>query len=296
MSWEKFETTASGKWVLAGEHAVLRGATAIALPLTDRVLKLRFIPDCSGELRVEPRDATQIIADLLQSLEDQWQNSDRSFPRPSGTLAIESTIPIGAGMGSSAALCVALTRWMKEPLSIPEDQIFEFARRLEHRFHGRSSGMDVAVILAGQPISFSISNDDVKIRTLGIRKLPNFSFHDTGMRARTSECILRVEQLREDTPVLAMSLDENMGSASRDAMEGLMLFDGGNSEAGITLIAQAMRKAQECYYSWRLVPAEAKHLEEDLLKQGALAVKLTGAGGGGFLVAMWNSFRKPQTA
>ena len=84
-----------------------------------------------------------------------------------------------------------------------------------------------------------------------------------------------------------MTLDEAMGSASRDATEGLLNYDAGNTTHGLKLIAQAMSKARECFYSWGLVPKEAEHLEEDLMAQGALAVKLTGAGGGGMIVALW---------
>ncbi|MDR3607941.1 MAG: hypothetical protein P4M08_11255 [Oligoflexia bacterium] len=288
MKWERFETRARGKWVLAGEHAVLRGVSAIAIPHPEFSLRLSFVPEPGLPLQVSPVSAQTVVDEILQSVRDEEQAEDRTFTLPEGWLEIDSTIPIGAGLGSSAALCVAIARWLAKNLRIETAQaIYEFATRLEHRFHGRSSGMDVAVINADEPISFSMKGQ----KPLGIRTLPKFTFHDTEVRARTSDCVAQVVQLREKDPAQAMRLDEAMGEASRLAMEGLIRYnhasEGASGAAALELVARAMREAQKCYYSWDLVPVEAREIEAKLLAEGALAVKLTGAGGGGMLVALW---------
>lgn len=299
MRWPNFTTTVPGKWVLAGEHSVLRGATAVALPQRDLGLTLSFEPhpefsavpvsETESRLGIEPVEAEIVIKELLHSVADRCAEDSRVFDWPNGKLKIRSNIPVGAGLGSSAALCVALTRWMAEPLGVEEAACIEFATRLEHRFHGRSSGMDVAVIVAEQPISFAM---DGRVRSLGIQNIPKFTFHDTGLRTRTSECVLRVEKFREEVPNLGVKVDETMAAASRAAMEGLIRYDSPNLESrreGLQLIKKGMEMARECFYSWELVPGDVKRMEEDLLKKGALAVKLTGAGGGGVLVALWDS-------
>jgi mevalonate kinase len=281
--WNSFETTAPGKWVLAGEHAVLRGASAVALPHPEFSLSIRFAPH-SQALRVVPASAQALVDDVLQSLDDQFREEGKSFSRPLGTLEILSTIPIGSGLGSSAALCVALTRWLTEPLRIDPNGQIEFATQLEHRFHGRSSGMDVAAIISGEPISFMRGQAP---KTLGVKRLPKFTFHDTNLRARTSDCVLKVETFREENPTLAMRIDEQMGTASRLAMEGLIAYDSGRTEEGLRVLARAMKMGQDCFYAWELVPGAGKRIEEELLAQGALAAKITGAGGGGMIVALW---------
>lgn len=285
MDWADFRTEVTGKWVLAGEHSVLRGATAVALPHPETRLILSFKPDKTyGKLRVIPEDAQEFLGELVSSVAESWEAEGRSFLRPSGALTLTSSIPIGAGLGSSAALCVALTRWMSEPLLIPEEKQIEFATHLEHRFHGRSSGMDVTVIALGEPISFVMGRGT---RAIGVKKIPRFTFHDTGLRTRTSETVVRVEKFREDHPSVALQVDDSMAVASRKAMEGLVVYDAGDSQKGLVLLQEAMGLARECFYSWELVPGEVRRLEEDLLKKGALAVKLTGAGGGGFVIALW---------
>ena len=277
--WPSFQVRVPGKWVLTGEHSVLRGASAIALPHVDYGLSLSFEPDeLSDSLMIQPASATSVVLEILRSVEP-------SFALPSGIIRIESSIPIGAGFGSSAALCVAITRWLAGPLGIQEDQILSFATSLEHQFHGKSSGMDIAVIAVGKPISFSMEKGP---GSLDIRAIPRFTFHDTDVRARTRECIEQVQEQGRSQPVLGLRNDERMGAASRIAVEGLIHYDEGRRAQGLELIQSAMRQAQECFYSWGLVPPEAKKLENELLSQGALAVKMTGAGGGGMMVALWD--------
>ncbi len=261
---------------------MLRGATAIALPHPEFRLKFSFEPAASWS--VTPAEAASVVNELLDSVAESREGEGYSFGRPVGRLLIESTIPMGAGLGSSAALCVAIARWLEEPLELKRGELTEFATTLEHRFHGRSSGMDVAVIAASEVVSFVRGRGP---KPLGIKRLPSFTFHDTGVRSRTSECVYQVERQREQTPVEAMQIDEKMSEASRLGMEGLIAFDRGQDVEGVDLLTRSMRLAQECYYSWKLVPAEARRLEEELLTSGAKAVKLTGAGGGGMLVALW---------
>lgn len=294
MSKLKFRTQVTGKWVLAGEHSVLRGVCAVALPRRDIGLSLTFQPaevSLSSEpsggqgLKVDPADSQTLIEDILGAVGDALQAEGKSFTLPRGILKLESSIPIGAGLGSSAALCVALARWMKEPLSLRADDLVSFATQLEHRFHGRSSGMDVAVIAAGEAVSFILGRGVVP---LGIKRLPYFTFHDTGLRSRTSDCVQKVEKFRADNPLKAIEVDEWMAEASRLAIEGLLLYDSGRQEEGLKVLKYSMQKSQDCFNSWNLVPREAVEIEKKLQAQGALAVKITGAGGGGMVVALWS--------
>jgi diphosphomevalonate decarboxylase len=288
VSWTSFHTRVRGKWVLAGEHAVLRGANALALPHPEFALELDYIPAASGGpevIEVVPSSAQTVITEILQSV------LDSSMAQPSGKLEIKSSIPIGAGLGSSAALCVAMGRWLAPILGITTSAgLQEFATRLEHRFHGKSSGMDVAAIVAGEPIAFSMpsaTKGTGGAAPLGIQKLPKFTFHDTGLRARTSDCVAKVEKLREKDAALAAKLDEQMSAASNLAVEGLLQYSANPSQQALETIASAMRHAQECYYSWQLIPPQAQKLEDELRAQGALATKITGAGDGGMIVALW---------
>jgi mevalonate kinase len=284
-AWPSFETRVPGKWVLAGEHAVLKGHSSVAIPHAELGLRLGFKPGASDRgLRVSPSETQHVIDEILTLAlagvpSAQW---------PAGELKIESTLPVGAGLGSSAALCVAVTRWLAaSPLAAKLNGVeltAAFATRLEHHFHGKSSGMDVSVIAANKPVIFARVSG---AQELGVSRLPRFTFHDTGVRARTSDCVAHVERFRSEEPVLGARLDELMGQAANESVEALRLYDAGQAEQGVRALASAMAKAQSCFDAWELVPPEARALLNNLHAEGARAAKLTGAGGGGMIVALW---------
>src|SRR5262249_13957619 len=143
--FDSYEVRIPSKWVLAGEHAVLRGHPAVVIPCSQYSLDWRFLPSEEGRLEIEAESA------LSAALEEILPES-----RPAGQLKIRSSIPVSAGLGSSAALCVGMVRWLGHlHRTTPEDrELTEWQRAtgLEDRFHGNSSGMDVAAILADGPI------------------------------------------------------------------------------------------------------------------------------------------------
>ena len=290
--WPQFHVRVPGKWVLAGEHAVLRGFQAVALPHPEFSLELLFQPQVWSQpwatedefLKVVPESGAGLIQEMLKELRAKYIMEGREFPWPRGSLVLESSIPVGAGLGSSAALCVAFTRWISGPLGVPESELFEFARKLEDRFHGRSSGMDVAATSVGQPIAFTMQGG---ARLLDTPRTPRFTFHDTGMRSRTNTCVAQVHAFREANPQLGGHLDQQMGQASECAIAGLCEY-AEKPQSALQKLVQAMNLARECFHQWGLAPPAVQSLEEKLLQEGARAVKLTGAGGGGFVVALWD--------
>jgi mevalonate kinase len=83
-------------------------------------------------------------------------------------------------------------------------------------------------------------------------------------------------------------LDQKMGDATTSAIEGLRTYALGRKRVGLDAVAQAMTQGMVCFEEWGLVPDPIRAQADRLLQEGALAVKLTGAGGGGYLVALWN--------
>jgi mevalonate kinase len=279
------EIKVSGKWILAGEHTVLRGGNALVFPLTSRFLKLKYQrneDEFSLDLQNENPELELIIWSVI---ERALKKLGVKRSQLKGILELDSKIPFGAGMGASATLCVALTRWLQELAYLPESQQYEFARDLENLFHGESSGVDVAVTLYNKPLLFSRHNG---FQFLENHPEPLLFLSHTGVRGVTKDCVDKVKKLFTQNQPQAEKIDEQM-------KKSVMLFQSllKQREVNPSAWTEAMQIAHQCFYEWGLVNESVKQHESDLLRAGAEAVKLTGSGGGGFMLSYWT---KPPAA
>lgn len=277
-----FSIEVPAKWVLTGEHSVLRGREAIAFPYPLMKLTLTYQSTLSSNITANP---FQSQIRTLISRASEFLKTPLNINE--GQIDIHSQIPIGAGLGSSAALCVAMAKFVLWKAEKNEDQLIELATHLEDLFHGKSSGMDVSAIAANTlPILYSIEKRARLITPLGA--LPRFELYDTGKRGPTKECIQKVKHWQQSMPHLMNHFDDQMGESTRIAYQALINFSSHPRESEEEL-AKAMSLAQQCFETWGLVTPELIEQKHELLKQGALGVKLTGAGLGGFWVALWRS-------
>ncbi len=276
-----FSTRTYGKWILAGEHAVLRGCPALAFPLTSRYLQLDYVPH-PGSLSVQ--FSGEHGADLKLLFYGVIENaiSQLKISHPlEGTFTVYSSLPVGAGLGASAALCGAVARWCHSQQWLPESEIYEFARRLEDLFHGESSGVDLAVSLSGKGVRFVRNGEQITIEN---QWRPNLYLSYCGQRGMTSECVAKVKRLFEVDAALAQKLDAQMRLAVDLAEKALT-----NKESvGHTALKESLELANACFEQWGLVGGDLKHHIRHLLEAGALAAKPTGSGGGGYVLSLWS--------
>lgn len=266
-----------GKWILLGEHAVVRGKPAIAFPHTDMGLQLEWDPNPAEKKLILKSPWNDAVKSALGKL-SQLIRLDLNLTLK-GTLQIRATLPARAGFGSSAALCVGLVKLVNElgHIRVNDQEMRTLATEVENVFHGTSSGLDIATVMSATPIWFQKGTDPKPVE-LGTSF--KFTFHDTGDRSKTSECIARVASIAAHDPELASQIDNRMEVATFHALQAL-------KSGKIEALAHALNQAQSCYDDWGLTQEAHQAQIVAFKKQGALAVKYTGAGAGGFLVALW---------
>lgn len=276
-----FEIQVPGKVILTGEHAVIRGAPALVAPLWSRTLRLK-LSLVSEDLRVETSDVTGAAARVVDRVvERALQCVGKSRGDLSGALYVDSTIPVGSGLGSSAALCVAIGKLFESAGWITPGDLFSFSRGLEDLFHGESSGVDIAVVLAGRPLCYFKNGDWSKLN-LGWH--PHFAVSDSGVRGGTSECVKKVKSLFVTDHEKARAIDHQMRTS---ADEMIRAFQSTSSVEGLPTLITSLNRAADCFERWGLVDSSLQAHMSALRNQGALAVKPTGSGSGGYVLSLW---------
>ena len=271
-----------GKWILAGEHTLLRGGEALVFPLKHYCLKMECHPENqnlknlsqTGESLTRPLDSysSQVIEKALS-----WIGKKADPHR----FSVQNTIPVSVGLGSSAAFCVSLSKLFFQMGWIQEHEILNLSLRLEHEFHGQSSGVDVQAVYHNIPLLFR-KFDDVEI--FRPRWTPYFYLWDTKVRSSTRLCVQKVSEFVRHHPVQGKQTDQKM-KESVSLCQSALLKE--NSTQGLPLLKEGMNHAFECFIKWGLCEGRMLKIAEKLKQKGA-TVKPTGSGGGGVLLVLWD--------
>jgi mevalonate kinase len=273
---------AAGKVILVGEHAVVYGAKAIAIPLLSRNMKLHIYTD--RVTNQNPKIKFQIAGQPVhQSLIDMIHESFEVLQIPKFNLSIDgqSTLMLGAGVGSSASLCVSVIRGLCQVcgISLTPAKLSALANRLERRFHGNPSGLDTAVVALEQAILFERGRD---AEAITINKPKNsslpwcFVLLDTAVRSPTINMVKLSEPWFKQNGESAIRRFNTITDSTVRALR----------DGDTQLLSEAMTECHELLDLTGVVTDPVKRMIELARNHGALAAKVTGAGGGGCVLAL----------
>lgn len=268
---------AGGKAILLGEHAVVYGAPAVAIPVPDLEIRVEIGPGGDWDLPGDGVDPDGVDRAALDRARDaQLALLDWSGPPPG--IRLHASLPPSCGLGSSAALGVALARALLACTGEPDEQgrVRELANASEQVFHERPSGVDVATVLAGTPIRFRRGE---KPRTLHVHGQFDLFVVDTEVRSRTSEVVAAVAAHREAAPGEVI---DAMDRLADHATEGGEALERGDAAA----LARAMTGAMEGLRILDVSHPAIEGVVDAALQAGASAAKLSGAGRGGIVLLL----------
>jgi len=272
---------AHGKLILIGEHAVVYHEPAIALP---------FFP-VSVIVRVEASEENSLNSALYQGpLEHTPEhlkhisqliiNLQKEFDLPNLRVYIESSIPVSAGMGSSAAIASALVQaiyaGVDAPLSLSE-RIF-WTQRAERIAHGNPSGIDAYTTSFDSAWWFI---KDQALQAFDIQLDAVLIVANSEIQGSTKEAVTRVAQRLSSDPS-SMSHIKALGQLTHQAR---LALDKHEADALGALLTQAHRRLQQLNVSHPQLDA----MVETALQAGALGAKMTGGGLGGCIIALAHS-------
>ena len=281
-------TSAPGKVILFGEHAVVYGEPAVALAVSLR-FRMRVGPREEGRARVHRIDGHRMDASyhayFKYAVDKYWTG---------GPLEIrtDSEIPSASGMGSSAALTTSLMGALVElgggRIDAERERIARQSFDTEYGVQGRASPTDTSTATFGQGILLAkraMGGLIMHVERGGAEwyvhrlKVPDLSIviGYTGVKGSTGEMVARVRRLYDENP-LARGVVSEIGEVT---MEGVAALERGDAAR----LGQLMDRNHELLDTLGVNHPSLQRLV-DAARPHSLGAKLTGAGGGGCMIAL----------
>jgi len=278
---------APGKVILFGEHAVVYGRPAIAVPVTQVEARVTVERGVGGIL-IQAKDLglshTMGESPVDEALEPVVSLVESTLeclgvrPPPPLVITITSSIPIARGLGSGAAVSTALVRGLSEHFGreLGPEEVSALVYEAEKFHHGTPSGIDNTVISYGRPIYF-VRGEPPQIFKVGKPFL--LAIGDSGVKSPTKVVVEEVRRRWEREPSRYDPLFDQIGQVVERAKEKM---EEGNLEG----LGSLMNENQALLRDLGVSSPQLDSLVKVAREAGALGGKLSGAGRGGSVIAL----------
>ncbi len=281
------ERSACAKVILCGEHAVVYGRPAIALPL----------PQLRARARIEPsRHTFKIIAPDVGAVVALWRHSrltrnplaraaraalEHLGQKPfRATLTVTSEIPIGANLGSGAAISIAIARAIAAYLGceLPPEDASRLAYEVEKLHHGTPSGIDNTVIAYERPVWF-VRGEPPELLEMRIGDQLPLVIADTGIATPTRIPVGDVRAAWENDRPRYEGYFNAIASLVQSAREAL-------AQGDLIKLGHALNANHMLLQQLGVSCKELDDLCDAARAAGALGAKMSGGGRGGNMIAL----------
>lgn len=286
----KTEASAPGKIILFGEHAVVYGRPAIAIPLAE----LR----ATAAIQNSKREGIRLVAPDLNEdvmLADLDENNPFAFTLrlfkqeagikelPNLRITVRSAIPIASGLGSGAAITAAVLRGLAQHFGISElnapGAISDMTYQVEMLHHGTPSGVDNTVVAYEKPVYFSRQTPENRIEPFTVKKPLNLLIGITGKSSHTISVVADVRRQWEADQDRWNRLFDSVGRIAKEARVAL-------EQGDLETIGHLMSDNHRWLHRMTVSSPELDKLVGAAESAGALGAKLSGAGRGGTMIAL----------
>lgn len=263
---------AHSKIILLGEHSVVYGYPAIAVPLKNIEIECEILESKTNFCCNENDTLSVAIFTALKYLKKEKEKIKYS---------IKSEIPTKRGMGSSAAVSIAAVRAVFDYFDqkIETDLLEKLVNVAETTAHQNPSGLDAKTCLSEKPIKF-IKNKGFSYIDINLGAY--LVIADSGIYGNTREAVEKVRNLGE----IAKEPLKNLGELT-EKFESLIKNKFETEK--VKKIGQIMTNANDELKKIGVTIEKTEMLVEKALENGASGAKISGGGLGGCIIALCKS-------
>jgi mevalonate kinase len=290
----KSSASAPGKVILFGEHFVVHGTKAILCSIDKRIKvtseiidekKIKIISEL-GKINVDVDSSSNDSIELMKPFVYLATDTLKKFNKSCGIeIKIESEIPSGIGLGSSSASCVAAAASITGLFQkLPREDILKLAIEAERKIFKNTSGADCSVCTFGGLAEYDIKNGFKKINS---RSDFDLVIANSKQPHHTSEVVEKVSKFKENNRELFESLCKQESALIKEALSALEKND-------LSLIGSLMSKNELLLEKIGVSTDKLGSLVKEA-KKTSFGAKITGAGGGGCIIALVDKSNLVQT-
>ena len=261
---------------LLGEHAVVYGKPAL-LTAVNRRMSIKIVSSRKKQIQ-GVWEYEKEVKQLLKILEEEIQKRKNLKSIMPYSIKINSQVPIGSGLGSSATLSAGLTASLLSFLRVPWDKktIFDIAYLGEKFFHGNPSGGDLAAVIEGGFLwyrkEFEFLKTFASLPFKPHKNIGQFILINSGKpKESTKEMVEKVAQLKTAFPQKTQALFNSQEELTKQMVVALKTGDKNK-------LINCIRLGERNLEKLGVVGDRAKSIIRSVEKLGG-AAKITGGGG-----------------
>ena len=269
-----------GKIIVIGEHAAVYGHPVLAGAI-QRGVTARAVPGVSG---------IQVSGELnpaqAEALQRAFEAARNAAGAPPVFVSVKSNLPVGVGLGSSAALSVAVSRVLLQARgkAFGVKALLQLAAVMEGEFHGTPSGVDHTTSARGELVLYRKQGPTKAVRA---KKPVRIVVAIAGARTPTKTTVAGLRERRTRWPKRYARLFGEIGVLAAEAARAVTRGD-------LAELGDLMNINHGLLWAMQLSSERLDAMVRRMLRLGALGAKLTGAGGdGGAVIGL---FEDPSAA
>ena len=282
---EEFDAVTMGKAILLGEHSVVYGRHAVAVPIPLNI-------------RVNIEDANEGVLLMIPSWGveyrlDKKPEERQSFEKPAALILEEmnlshtgmkievfSDIPRGMGLGGSAVMAVSIIKALNHhfQMNLSDEEINNLAYESEKIAHGNPSGVDNTIATYGYPIIYRKSDPILRER-LQINKPFDLILAFSKSEGLTAKTVAHVRSQWKENREMYEGVFDDIDAIVLKGIQAIQNND-------IKQLGELMNFNQGLLNTLQVSTPEIERMVHIARDAGAFGAKLTGGGGGGAIISV----------